>query len=601
MGARFSTALVCAAWALCGAAQAQDIQLTAPEADAVLTDRLRAASLLLQDTEDTRTAQDLIAAARADYGRLVAALYDAGYFTPVVRITADGREVARISPFAAPRTINQVTIQVDPGPAFRLGTAEIAPLASGTELPDEFRPGGDASTRLLRDTASAAITGWRNVGYATAEVGSQQITARAPQAILDVRVQIEPGQVVQFGTLIPRGQERMREERILAIAGLPEGERFSPDTLDRVEGRLQDTGVFSAINLQEGEVGPDGVMNIEATLVENEPRRFGFGAEISTDDGATVSAYWLHRNLFGGAERLRIEGEISGIGSEGLEFDTIEEVEGIDASVGLRFSRPATFTPDTTAYAELGADYLDEPAFSMTTIGAEFGVEHRFDRRLTGTLGVGLDYYDIDDEFGERQITALSVPVGLTWDRREDPLDARELFYINGTATPFLTDQGSGGARLYADGRIYIGFGEDRASRIALRGQLGSVVGGDITDIPPNYLFYSGGAGTVRGHDFQSLGATQDGVESGGRSFAGLATEFRQDIGETDFGVVAFLDTGFIGADPMGGDGEWHAGAGLGVRYDTAFGPIRVDLATPVRGEGVGEDLHIYIGIGHAF
>lgn len=598
MGGRFSTVLVCSAFVLATAVQAQNVQLSAPGADEDLTDRLRAASLLLQETEEPRTAQDLIAAARADYGRLLAAMYDAGHFSPVVRIAVDGREAARIPPFGGPRSVSQITITVDPGPAFQLGTAEIAPLANNTEVPGEFRPGGPASTGLLRNTATAAISAWREVGYAQADVGSQQITARNGEAILDVRVQIVPGEVVQFGTLVPRGQDRMRAERILAIAGLPEGERFSPETLARVEARLQDTGVFSAIALQEGDVGPDGVMNIDATLVESEPRRVGFGAELSTDDGASLSAYWLHRNLFGGAERLRIEGEISGIGSEGVSTD---EVEGIDASVGLRYSRPATFTPDTTAYAELGAEYLDEPAYSLWTIGAEIGVEHRFDTQLTGSLGLGLNYYDIDDDFGERQTTVLTVPVGLTWDRREDPLDARRLFYVQGSATPFVTSEGSGGARAYVDGRVYLGFGEERSGRIAARVQAGSVFGGDVTDIPPNFLFFSGGAGTVRGQEFQSLGAIQNGVAAGGRSFLGLSTEYRQDIGESNFGLVAFADAGYVGTDAFGGTGDWQAGAGVGVRYATPFGPIRVDLATPVRGEGVGEDLYIYIGIGHSF
>lgn len=598
MGKHFSTALLIVAFAMSGTAQAQNVQLSAPGVEEDLTDRLRATSLLLQETAEPRTAQDLVAAARADYGRLVAALYDAGHFSPVVRIDVDGREAARIPPFGGPSSINQITVSVDPGPLFTLGTAEVGPLAIGTILPTEFRPGGTASTSLLRNTATAAVGAWRDIGYATAGVSNQQITARGNEAILDVRVGIEPGRIVQFGTLIPRGQDRMREERILAIAGLPVGAMFSPDTLDRVEARLQDTGVFSAVALQEGDVGPDGVMNIEATLVESEPRRVGFGAELSTDDGAALSAYWLHRNLFGGAERLRIEGEISGIGSQGI---STQDAEGIDASIGLRYSRPATFTPDTTAYAELGAEYLDEPAYSLTTIGAEFGVEHRFDRRLIGSLGVGLDHYDIEDQFGDREVIVLSAPAGLTWDRREDPLDARRLFYIDGSATPFLTDQGSGGARAYVDGRVYLSFGEDSGGRVALRGQAGSVFGGDITDIPPNFLFFSGGAGTVRGQEFQSLGAIQNGVEAGGRSFLGLSTEYRQDIGETNFGLVAFADAGFIGTDPLGGTGDWQAGAGLGVRYDTPFGPIRVDLATPVEGEGVGEELFIYIGIGHAF
>ena len=584
---------------LCTAgASAQSVDFRVAGTDEDLDDRLRAASVLLQDTEEPRTAQDWVAAARADYARLVAALYDAGHFSPVVRIAVDGREAARISAFGAPRSVTQIVVQVEPGPAFEFGTAEIGPLATDTELPEEFRPGGAASTPVLRDAAGAAIDAWRENGNATAQVAGQQVTARNPAAILDVSVRIEPGPVVRFGTLLPEGHDRMREERILAIAGLPSGEVFSPDTISRVETRLQNTGVFSAIALQEGDLRPDGTMDITATLVESPPRRFGFGAEISTDEGAALSAYWMHRNLFGGAERLRIEGEISGIGTEGIPT---EEIAGIDASVSLRYSRPATFTPDTTFYAEIGADYLDEPAYSLSTIGAETGVEHFFSTNLTGTLGVGLQFFDIDDDFGDRQITMFSLPASLTWDRRDDPLDARELFFVQASATPFVTAEGNTGARAYVDGRAYLGFGENNGSRIAARLQAGSVFGGEITDIPPNFLFFSGGSGTVRGQEYQSLGATQLGVEAGGRSFLGLSTEFRQDIGDTNFGLVAFADAGYVGTDALGENGDWQAGAGLGLRYDTPFGPIRVDLATPVRGAGVGEDIFLYIGIGHAF
>ena len=119
--------------------------------------------------------------------------------------------------------------------------------------------------------------------------------------------------------------------------------------------------------------------------------------------------------------------------------------------------------------------------------------------------------------------------------------------------------------------------------------------------MPPDWLFFSGGAGTVRGQSFQSLGALQGGVETGGRSFAGASLELRQDLFGA-FGAVAFADIGYVGADALWQDaGDWHAGAGLGLRYDTPVGPIRLDLATPVAGTGASGDLHLYIVIGQAF
>ncbi len=101
--------------------------------------------------------------------------------------------------------MSQINISVDPGPAFRLGTADVGPLAADTELPEEFRPGSAASTGVLRDTTRAAAGAWREDGYATATVGGQQITARKGEAVLDVSVRIAPGQIIHFGQLLPEG------------------------------------------------------------------------------------------------------------------------------------------------------------------------------------------------------------------------------------------------------------------------------------------------------------------------------------------------------------------------------------------------------------
>ena len=579
---------------------AQDITLSAPGAEEELVDRLRANALLLQDREDTvPTAQDLVSSARADYARLVGTLYQFGHFAPVVRITIDGREAANLSPFDVPAAIGRIEITVDPGPKYTFGTAEIGPLTGRTEgIPEEFRPGGPASTPVMQQATRAALDGWREAGNAVAEVAGQSITARHADATIDASITITPGPIVSFGQLIPRGQSRMRTERIIEIAGLPEGVTYSPAVLDRVAERLRDTGVFSAVALEEQPLGPGDTMNIVATVAESPPRRFGFGAELSTDAGAQVSAFWLHRNLFGGAERLRIEGELRGIGQGELSVDGID---GIDFGIGARISRPATFTPDTLAYAELEFAALDEPTFRLVGIGVEAGVERWFSPKLEAALGLGFRTVRFEEASGTRNASLLYLPTEVTWDNRDDALHPTTGVYMVGTATPFLTFGNGAGLRATADMRGYLGLGEADRTVLAARAQLGSLIGSDIDFIPPDYLFFSGGSGTVRGQDYQSLGAIQGGIASGGRSFGGLSAEVRQDIGDTNFGVVLFADVGYVGADAGFQNGDWHAGAGLGVRYATPFGPIRVDLATPVRGNGVGEDIYLYIGIGQAF
>ncbi|WP_284283185.1 autotransporter assembly complex protein TamA [Roseicyclus marinus] len=575
---------------------AQEVSLRAPGADDDLVDRLRANALLLRQPEDgvARTGEDITAAARADYGRLIGILYEEGFFAPVIAIRLDGREASGISPFAAPSQVGRVEIEIETGPPFRLGRADIGPLADGTMLPEGFAPGEAATTPLLQATTRAALDGWAARGHATAEVGRQQISAQNRAAILDVAIAVEPGPVITFGTLIPEGQARMRVERIVEIAGLPTGDIYSPAALERAEERLRDTGVFAAVALQLRDPRAGDIADVSAVVAEAPLRRLGFGAEIASDEGLQLSAYWLHRNLLGGGERLRFDLEISGI----QEF----EGDGVDAELRARFERPATFTPDTTLGIEAALIYLQEPRFTIEGVGLETTLTHRVSRTVTVEGGVGLTYSIIDDALGDRSLLRFTLPLRAIYENRDDPVDPRGGGYADLGLTPFQVLGGTGGVRFTLDGRGYVGFGETERTRLAARVQIGGLFGGDLVDIAPDDLFYSGGSGTVRGQEFQSLGALQGGRPSGGRGFLGLSGELRHDIGDTNFGIVGFADAGYISEGSLGeGASDWHGGVGVGLRYATPFGPIRVDLATPATGDNAGREAYLYIGIGQAF
>jgi translocation and assembly module TamA len=137
---------------------------------------------------------------------------------------------------------------------------------------------------------------------------------------------------------------------------------------------------------------------------------------------------------------------------------------------------------------------------------------------------------------------------------------------------------------------------------LAFRGLAGSLVGPSIATAPADFLFFSGGSGTVRGQEYQSLGVDlSPGVTIGGRSFLGLSGEVRVQA-RRKLSVVGFYDAGYIGSESfVDGSGEWHSGVGAGLRYDTGIGPIRFDLAIPVSGPGDNTGLEVYIGIGQAF
>lgn len=564
--------------------------------DNTLETALQRASLLqTARSEGISDPFEVFTIARAEYGQLIGIFYEAGYYAPSISVRIDGREAADISPLSPPQSINQIEIIANPGPAFVFGRTALGPVAAGSSLPGGFAEGQTARSTVIRDATSDAVDGWRDQGHAKAEPVDQEITARHPGNVLDVAVQIAPGPRLRFGQLRPDGHVRTRPNRIVKIAGLPTGEVYSPRELQRAAERLRRTGTFSSVALRDAETAnPDGTLDINAALVEAPLRRIGAGAEYDTEAGVKLSAFWLHRNLLGGAERFRVEGMVGGIGARSGK---------LDYKLQLDFSRPATFTPDTTLNLGALIETENESDFEARRLRLNLDLEHRLSDELTfsGGLGLLLERADFGPGFAiQRDYKLLLLPLAVTWDRRDSDRKPTRGFYLQGDLTPFLGLQGSdSGARIYADARAYRGFGEDSGVVLAGRAQVGAVFGASLDRTPRDLLFYSGGGGSVRGQPFRSLGVTSGGVRSGGRGFAALSTEVRVRATET-IGVAAFADAGYVSEGAFSGQSDWHAGAGLGLRYDTPIGPLRLDVGYPVAGT-TGRGFQLYLGIGHAF
>jgi len=567
--------------------------------DANLSDAVRGASLLVtQQAQDRTDPQDLLAAARADYARILDALYARGHYSAVINITIDGREAAAIPLFEAPGRINRIAVSVDPGPQFRFSRASIEPLAPDTDLPAGFRPGEPAESGVVGDAGTSAISAWREIGHAKASLASQEIVADHRNARLAASLRLSPGPRLRFGRLTIEGAERMREQRIRKIAGLPVGEVFSERELGRAAERLKRTGIFASVALTEDEAltAPD-LLGITAILVEQKPRRYSLGAEIASFDGLTLTGYWLHRNLLGGGERLKVEGEIANIGAAS---------SGVDYSLGVTIDRPATLTPDTTAGLMFNISHLDEVEYYANT--AEFGLtfSHIFSDTLTARASFTYSAQEGRDPGGSFSFRDLSLPLGLTWDRRDIVTNPTTGTYLDAEVKPFLGfGTSDSGVRVTMDGRVYHSLGEPGRLVLAGRAQAGAIFGATVLGTPRDELFYSGGGGTVRGQPYRSLGISVTrgfGPEFliGGTYFLAASAEVRAKVSDR-IGIVGFVDAGQIGIDGFLDDvGGWHAGAGLGLRYDTGFGPIRLDVAAPVGGD-TGDGVQIYVGLGQAF
>ena len=579
-----------------GAALAYEATLTGP-LDEDLAAELEGGSLLIEqsEAEETPDVREIVSSAQADYRRLLAVLYSKGYFGPTIEIKLDGREAASILAVTPPARVSQATITVDPGRQFRFGRVDVGPLSQNMTLPDELAQGETASITVLQAAAAAAVSGWRDEGHAKAEVADQQITARHARGEIDANVRIAPGPKLTFGALNVRGESAVRRERIIEIAGLPEGEQFSPEELQDAAGRLRRSGAFRSVAMIEGAVSDSGdSMPINLRVADNKPRRLGFGGEFATIEGITLSSFWLHRNIFGGAESLRFDAEIGGIGGDN---------GGIDYLLGTRFERPATFRKDLNFFALGEIEQEDEPNYFSRRVSIGAGMTYFATDEQTYRFGLGFSRAITEDAFGDSDYTIFLLPLGATYDYRNNELDARRGYYADARLTPFVAIAGTDDGLLSElDLRTYLTAGETSPTTLALRAQLGSLTGPSLREAPADFLFYSGGGGTVRGQDFESLGVDVGGGDIvGGRSFLGLSAEVRLRT-TGSLGYVGFVDAGYIGEESFpDGSGEWHSGAGVGVRYETPIGPLRFDVGVPTSGDTDGESFQLYFGIGHSF
>jgi translocation and assembly module TamA len=567
---------------------------------------VRNASALVGDADEPASgAAGLLAKARGDYRRIVAALYNEGYYGGTVHILVGGREASALAPDVSLPDPVGVVITVDPGPLFhfnRLQVVNAAPLTTDpgdvVELPAErgFGVGETAKSSVILAAEKLAVEAWQEQGYPKAQIRSREVVADHTTRTVDVAIAVDPGRHAGFGDIAVSGTERMDPEFVRRQTGIEVGEEYDPDTLERAQKRLDRLEVFRSARFEAAEaIGADGLLPYQLLVQELPGRRFGVGASYSSVDGLGVEGYHLWRNLFGQAERLRLDARVASISYP-------VETEEFDYFFGGTFTKPGIWTPDTDLVAAISAERTVNPTYTETSANARVGLTHIFSDQLTIEGGTFFERGRYEDDFGTRDFTLLGLYGDAIYDARDDKVDPTGGFYLAGHVEPFYElSYGNAAAQLTVEGRAYWGFGEDERFVLAGRLKGGLLAGPDLAEIPPDRLFFAGGGGSVRGYAYKSIGVEgPDGTVTGGRYLLEGSVEARAKITDT-IGAVAFLDGGYVAADEFPGIEDLKLGAGVGVRYYTGLGPLRLDVAIPLNKSHDDPDYALYVGIGQSF
>ena len=231
-------------------------------------------------------------------------------------------------------------------------------------------------------------------------------------------------------------------------------------------------------------------------------------------------------------------------------------------------------------------------------------IRYRFSDSWAVQGGIEVEAGQASDALGRLNYTLVGLPVSLTYDSTDSLLDPTRGVRVTASATPYPTLLGSDPGLFVAKGQgsAYHAFDEEARYVLAGRIGFGSITGADLADIPANRRFFAGGGGSVRGYAYKSLGP-QDifGNPLGGRSLLEGSVEARIKLTDT-IGIVPFLDAGtaFEASLPDFKD-EIRVAAGLGLRYYTGIGPIRLDVAVPLNRERGDSAAAVYISLGQAF
>ena len=587
-------------------AQPYTLDITVAGGNRDLEKAIRNASSLSRDLKKPPPGTaGLIARARGDYGRIVAALYGRGYYGGMIAITIKGERVETMRPDAMLPSPAPVTVTVDPGPLFKFGKITIdgvppEPLTDReTKALDReewgLKEGAVARSGAILSAEGHLVEAWRQRGYPKAAVAKRDVIADHRTHLVDVTLVVAPGQKARFGEVKVTGTERVDPEYARFMTGIKPGEPYDPDKVERARKRMQDTGVFASVRVIEGDtVGPDGLMPITFDLTERKRHLIGGGVSYATVDGATLEGYWMHRNLFGHAESLRFDAAVSRIFAN--------DFADLSYDFATTFRRPGMITPDTDATLTLSAQREFVDTYESRTIAGKGGFEHRFNDKITLSSAVNAEWDRIEDAFGKNRYLLVSLPTTFDYDGRDDKLNPTAGLRGTLDTEPFA-DILSGTVAVVAKGTIsgyYAVGGNDRVV-LAARGSAGTIVGGDTQDIPATRRFYLGGGGSIRGYEYRTVGPKIGNDVVGGLSFVEASFEMRLRVTDT-IGIVPFVDIGAAYEDPLPDfSEEFRIGAGIGLSYHTPLGPLRFDVAVPVNRKSGDPSFAFYVGLGQSF
>lgn len=513
-----------------------------------------------------------------------------------------------------------VTMRVDPGPLYTVGTSTISYSGAVTEKAPKslydlgLAKDAPAVAETLLEAVDSVPHWLKTHGYPLAKVQSSHYYVDKEQHRLDAEIQIAQGPLARMGAVVLEGSDSVNPAFLQRMRPWKEGRIWNENRIEVFRNELMEQGLFRSISLEavpaaagsgteDGQSQPQKQAQNRAQEVDTAPlydillrvadapqRTVGGGLNYESDRGPGGQAFWEHRNFFGEGEQVRTE--------LGLWQDR--------QNARFNFTKPAFLQRGQSFNAEAWLRVEDTDAYFQQAAWAGAGIERRLHRYWWASVKASAEGGELRDPVHKKQAYSMfGLPLGLRFDNTRSLLDSTSGMKFKLGVTPYEGQYGKSFSVLHSrlDGSAYLPLKDDNSVVLAARASVGSLWRDDALTVPASIRFYSGGGGSVRGYAYQSLGPRDSRDDPlGGASFLEMSIETRIKITK-DIGIVPFLDGGNAFSDqlPRPDKEALRWGAGLGLRYYTSIGPLRLDVATPLNPRKDDAPFFVYISIGQSF
>ncbi len=430
-----------------------------------------------------------------------------------------------------------------------------------------------------------------NKGYPLAKIEKREVLIDQTHKNASIEWCIDVGFFCLFGDTKITGLKDIDKSFIYKKIKWRQDQKYDSRKVKETQQNLLQTNLFSSVAiLHEDKTNEKGELQMHLKLVEALHKYISTGISYATIDGFGVSMSWANRNFRSQGELLAIDVNVAQRLILGVATYKKPDFIKIDQNYVLRFEASRDKIP--IAYLAF--------IYSM-----ENRIDKKFSKRINGSLGFRAEYNEITHSANDGNFFLISLPTFFKFSSANNILNPTHGQTIIYRIQPFKNMINS--AKYFLKQTLiydlYIPLEQNKNFILAIRMTLGSIFGAKIFDLPLTQLFLGGSDDDLRGYKYKTLSPLDSNNDPiGGRSAIYFSIEPRVRLTEK-IGLVPFTDLGVVSSKEYPRVNEkWFKSIGIGFRYFSFFGPIRLDVAFPLdRRKAIDPSFKIYVSIGQTF